>query len=214
MYQLWKLLLAKSPLLCLEAFFCHELIHPPTGFLLKVSEGQDIRLHFTFSMLLADGAAQKQVWSSKGDSGTNVRASGTIEGQMHCNITKYSQLVLTSDAEILQPYAKLDAKKTQCTKAEFDMWQQATGWNHSSKALLLDQDLKSMGQFRPCSQFAHDYMRSILQGVAPMVLYQWLCAMEEGFQEYGLAWRLTSNFGFSQELGSASMLEHISPRRR
>ena len=166
----------------LRSFFCHELIHPPTGFLLKGSEGQDIRLHFTFSMLLADGAAQKQVWSSKGDSGPNVRASGTTEDQMHCNITKYSQLVLTSDAEVLQSYAKLDAKKTQCTKAEFDMWQQATGWNHSSKALLLDQDLKSMGQLRPCSQFAHDYMHSILQGVAPIVLYQWLCAMEEGFQ--------------------------------
>ncbi|CAK9044027.1 Uncharacterized protein SCF082_LOCUS25069, partial [Durusdinium trenchii] len=88
------------------------------------SEGQDIRLHFTFSMLLADCAAQKQVWSSKGDSGPNVRASGTTEDQMHCNITKYSQLVLTSDAEILQSYAKLDAKKTQCTKAEFDMWQE------------------------------------------------------------------------------------------
>ena len=101
---------------------------------------------------------------------------------MHCNITKYSQLVLTSDAEILQSYAKLDAKKSQCTKAEFDMWQQATGWNHSSKALLLDQDLKPMGQWRPRSQFAHDYMHSILQGVAPIVLYQWLCAMEEGFQ--------------------------------
>ena len=122
----------------LRGIFCHEMIHPPTGFLLKGPEGQDIRLHFTFSMLLVDGAAQKQVWSSKGESGqkfcflcANVRATGATEDQMHCNITKYSQLVLTSDAEVRQSHAKLDAKKTQCTKAEFDMWQQATGWNHS-----------------------------------------------------------------------------------
>ena len=123
MYQLWKLVLAKSPLLCLEAFFCHELIHPPVGFLLKGPEGQDIRLHFTFSRLLADGAAQKQVWSSKGGSGqkfcflcANVRASGTTEDQMPCNITKYSQLVLTSDAEVRQSYAKLEAKRPSVPK--------------------------------------------------------------------------------------------------
>ena len=51
---------------------------------------------------------------------------------MHCNIKKHSQLVLTTNAEVLQSYAKLDAKKIKCTKAEFDMWQQATGWNLSS----------------------------------------------------------------------------------
>ena len=41
----------------LRSIFCHELIHPPTGSLLKGPQGQDIRLRFTFSMLLADGAA-------------------------------------------------------------------------------------------------------------------------------------------------------------
>ena len=62
---------------------------------------------------------------------------------MHCNVTKYSQLVLTSDAEVLQSHARLDAKKARRAKAEIDMWQQATGWNHGSKALMLDPSLKS-----------------------------------------------------------------------
>jgi hypothetical protein len=54
----------------LKAIFCNPLVHPPTGFLLKHPEKGDIRLHFTFGMLLADGAAQKMVWGSKGDSGS------------------------------------------------------------------------------------------------------------------------------------------------
>ena len=170
----------------LEAIFCNPMCYPQTGIILKgPNSSTNIRLHFVFSMVLADGAAHKQVWAAKGDSGSkfcflckNVRASGTHEDQMHCNITKYSQLKLTTDQEVLQSYAKLDARKATCTKTDFDMWQQATGWTHSHLALLLDAELKSMDLLKPVAQFAHDPMHGVLQGIAPICLFHWLSSME------------------------------------
>jgi hypothetical protein len=65
------------------------------------------------------------------------------------------------------------------TKNDFDMWQQATGWNHSSMALMLDPALKAMDLLQPCTQFTHDYMHGVLQGTGPIVLFHFISAMEE-----------------------------------
>ena len=168
----------------LKSTFCNPMVDPHPGFLLKHPSG-DIRLHFKFSMLLADGAAQKQAWGSKGDSGSkfcflcsNIRAAGTSEDQMHCNIKKYDQLVLTTDAQVLQSYHNLNSRKLTSTKKEFQLWEQATGWTWSAKAMMLDQQLLSKNVLEPCQQFVHDYMHGILQGTAPIVLYRFLEAME------------------------------------
>ena len=59
------------------------------------------------------------------------------------------------------------------------MWQQATGWNHSSMALMLDPALKAMDLLQPCTQFTHDYMHGVLQGTGPIVLFHFISAMEE-----------------------------------
>ena len=109
---------------------------------------------------------------------------------MHSNITKYSQLKLTSDQDVLQSYASLHARKQHCTKADFELWQQATGWSHSDQALLLDQQLNSMGLLRPCSQFAHDPMHGVLQGTAPICLFHFLCSMEEDLE----IWSFLENY--------------------
>ena len=176
----------------LKSTFCNPMVDPHPGFLLKHPSG-DIRLHFKFSMLLADGAAQKQAWGSKGDSGSkfcflcsNIRAAGTSEDQMHCNIKKYDQLVLTTDAQVLQSYHNLNSRKLTSTKKEFQLWEQATGWTWSAKAMMLDQQLLSKNVWEPCQQFVHIYiyvyMHGILQGTAPMVLYRFLEAMETHIQ--------------------------------
>ena len=182
----------------LRSIFCNPLCFLQTGIILKDPRSSTtIRLHFEFGMVLADGAAQKQVWGSKWDSGSkfcflcaNVRASGTNEANMHSNITKYSQLKLTSDQDVLQSYASLHARKQHCTKADFELWQQATGWSHSDQALLLDQQLNSMGLLRPCSQFAHDPMHGVLQGTAPICLFHFLCSMEEDLE----IWSFLENY--------------------
>ena len=188
----------------LQSIFCNQIVDPSCGYLLKHATG-DTRLHFRFSMMLADGAAQKQVWGSKGDAGTkfcflcaNVRATGTSEENHHCNITRYNQLVLTTDAAILQSYATLDQKRDRCSKKEFDLWQQATGWTWSAKALLLDQSLLARNVLHPVSQFCHDYMHGVLQGTAPIVLYHFLVAVSSSikvwghFERYCAFWRLPS----------------------
>ena len=162
----------------LEAIFCNPMCYERPKLIYQHQTA------FCFSMVLADGAAHKQVWTAKGGSGSkfcflckNVRASGTHEDQMHCNIAKYSQLKLTTDQEVLQSYAKLDARKATCTKADFDMWQQATGLTHSHLALLLDAELKAMDLLKPVAQFAHDPVHGVLQGIAPICLFHWLSSM-------------------------------------
>ena len=86
---------------------------------------------------------------------------------------------MTSDDQVLESYARLDARKATSTKNDFDMWQQATGWNHSSMALMLDPALKAMDLLQPCTQFTHDYMHGVLQGTGPIVLFHLISAMEE-----------------------------------
>ena len=174
--------------LLLKNIFCRPISHPQGGLLLKHHEG-DVRLHFTLASVLADGAAQKQVWGSKGDSGikfcflcANIRASGTTEENMHENTTKYDQLVLTSNSQVLESYAKLHARKATTTRAEFELWEKATGWTYSPLALLLDDQLKSMNLLQPCSQFTHDYMHGVLQGTGPIVPFHFLCAMDTVLQ--------------------------------
>ena len=172
----------------LKNIFCRPISHPQGGLLLKHHEG-DIRLHFTLSSVLADGAAQKQVWGSKGDSGikfcflcANIRASGTTEENMHENTRKYDQLVLTTNGQVLESYAQLHARKAICTKANFELWEKATGWTYSPLALMLDDQLKAMKLLQPCSQFTHDYMHGVLQGTGPIALFHFLCAMDTELQ--------------------------------
>ena len=87
--------------------------------------------------MLADGAAQKQIWPSKGDSGekfcilcSNVRGMPAAnqdsipagEDIIQTTHNKYSQLVLCSDQELLSSYQRLDQRRGTCrTKAELQM---------------------------------------------------------------------------------------------
>lgn len=125
-------------------------------------------------------------WTCKGDSGSkfcmlcaNIRETGTNPDSQHNSTTKYHQPVLTNDQEVLDSYQRLHAGCSTCSKNDFAMWEKASGWSYSSKALLLDQDLLSQGLLLPVSQFCHDYMHGVLQGTGPVVLFHFLCQMEE-----------------------------------
>ena len=52
-------------------------------------------------------------------------------------------------------------------------------------ALLLHQALLSKGQIRPVSQFCHDWMHGILQGTAPVALFQTMQAIGGGGEGLG-----------------------------
>eukprot|EP00439_Symbiodinium_sp_Y106_P026231 s4431_g3.t1 len=86
--------------------FGKVLAEPRGGLLLKSPYVPNIRLHFIWGICLADGAAHKQVWASKGDAGTkfcllcaNVHSAATMAaGQdvIDHGTTKYHQLHLTT----------------------------------------------------------------------------------------------------------------------
>ena len=188
----------------LLSIFCHPACDPTQGMLLPGPNG-GTRLFFTFAMLLADGAAQKLAWSSKGDSGdkfcilcANVRGSAPPQedpddpNQLVHTTFKYSDLVLVEDQELLDSYAKLDARKRTTTSKQFEHWQKATGWTWSKNALLLSQPLLRKGLVKPCQQFCHDWMHGILQGTAPVVLYHTLAIVsQEGLPVWSMLERYT-----------------------
>ncbi|CAJ1457776.1 unnamed protein product [Effrenium voratum] len=104
------------------------------------------------------------------------------EGQ-YTSTTRYDQLRLVTDQELLDSYQRLDARRATCSKKDFQIWQQATGLTGSKFALLLHPTLRAREVIRPVSQFCHEYMRGVLQGVAPVVVHHTLEAFQtEGFQ--------------------------------
>ena len=178
----------------LSAIFCSDHSEPQGGFLLKGPSGQHVRLHFHWGICLADGAAHKQIWSSKGDAGTkfcllcaNVHARPATAGQdddiLDHGTMKYKDLILTTDQDVLQSYERLDQRqKAGMSKAQFAIWQQATGLTWNPHAIMLNKGLLAKGLVRPVSQFCHDWMHGILQGTAPVVLYHTMQAIAtEGF---------------------------------
>ena len=178
----------------LEAIFANAHVEPRAGFLLKSPHGpgSNVRLHFEWAICLADGAAHKQIWSSKGDAGTkfcilcaNVHSgphSGDNEDTMDHRTTKHHQLVLSTDDDVVQSYHRLNERRATCrTRAEFNRWQQATGWTWNAHALLLNQTLLAKNQVKPVSQFCHDWMHGILQGTAPVVLFHTFQAISQHY---------------------------------
>ena len=127
----------------LESIFCCPIQDPRLGIKLKASSG-DTNLCFHLAMVLADGAAAKQVWSSKGDSGAKFcLLCANVHGQVakhadeephefHCATTQYSQLRLVTDQDLLDSYQRLHTRSSSCTKTTFAQWQQATGLTYSN----------------------------------------------------------------------------------
>ena len=195
----------------LQSIFDSPLVDTICGFQLKSPSG-DLRIHFTWSMMLCDGAAHKMVWTSKGDAGqkfcllcANIRgmpASKEEEepDEMYSSAMQYKDLVLVQDADVLASYQRLDARQKTCSKQEFQDWEKASGLSWSKHSILLNTRLIQKNLCKPVSQFVHDYMHGILQGTAPIVLWQTMNAI----QACGL--QVCSNF---QRLGEPTSTQFV-----
>ena len=183
----------------LKSMFNQPIQDPRTsGMRLKNASMGDLTIWLDFTMVLADGAAQKQIWSSKGDSGTrfcllccNVHGRPTAQAQeddpeeLHCDTMRYEQLHLVQDQEILDSYQRLHGRARSCTKSDFAKWQKACGLSYSQYAIMLCPELLNQHLLRPISQFCHDWMHGILQGTGPVVLHYTLATIsEQNFQVY------------------------------
>ena len=107
--------------LVLESIFADGL--PETGVLLTSPKGS-LRLHFTLSMILQDGGAQKSVWSNRQDTGSKpcflcknlfqLKDADSLEGgggKVFGKFLKYDQLQIATDEEVISSWQRLASKE-------------------------------------------------------------------------------------------------------
>ena len=104
--------------------------HPLHGLYLKGANGTTLKLFFTLSMFLQDGAAQKSTFANRQDAGSRMcmmcKNIFTAKGKQPeegsdeesiaslADFVKYKDLALTSDNEIVQKLAKDEGQGRTC----------------------------------------------------------------------------------------------------
>ncbi|CAE7023198.1 unnamed protein product [Symbiodinium natans] len=175
----------------LRSIFCSAW-DPRLGLAFKSPNGELRKLHFTFGLFLQDGAAQKQVYGVKGDSGnrfcslcTNAFFCGRCEEVEEqdsdeedrdyngvCKLLKHADLKLCSDRELLEAADRLHARANAVSRKEFKIWEQASGLLHEPHGLLLDPVLRAANILAPCSQYCHDWMHcTCANGTASICIF-------------------------------------------
>ena len=183
-----------------KAFFCAESCDVLDGGLfVKLSTGRTISLHFQMGFFLQDGAAHKAVFCLKADSGCRFcilcknmfcsyskdsDATDTAdeddspEDGLICTTCKYSDLVLATDAEILQAADRLAQRAQELDAGTLRQWETAVGMTHQPHGILLDKDLREKGLIAPVTQYVHDAMHALASsGALHTVVYLFLSAL-------------------------------------
>ena len=171
---------------------------PETGVLLTSPKGS-LRLHFTLSMILQDGAAHKSVWASRQDTGSKpcflcknlfqLRDESTLAaggGNIFSKFLKYDQLQIATDAEVVSSWQRLGSLSHTATKKEIELRQQAAGLSYCAHALLSSERLLKNHLLRPVSLYCYDYMHGLC---SHGVLNDMLFLVLESIHQSGLkAW--------------------------
>ena len=176
----------------LEAMFNNPLANPLTGVKLKSSTGKHVILHWTLSMFLQDGSAQKFTFSNKQDAGSRVcmlcaniflaKVTHNFSGEdeveesqpsLH-QFRKLKDLQLVQNDEILQSWHRMQRRKAEVSKTEWKDWCQASGLDYSDHALLLSTKLNELRLLQPSSQYCHDYMHALCSKGALCFIVFWL----------------------------------------
>lgn len=156
--------------LVLEHMFDNKYAHPHAGVLLQRGDKR-LKLYWTLGFFIQDGSAQKYTFSNKQDGGSRVRMAcknlfvltrNEEEGDKEiAKFTKYSQLDIATDDEILQSWSRMAKRKKECSKAAFRQWSQASGIDFSDYALCMSSILQQRDLLRPISQYMHDFMHAL-----------------------------------------------------
>ena len=72
--------------------------------------------------------------------------------------TKFNQLDIASDEEILSSWSRMQRRSKECKKTEMKRWSQACGIDFSEQALLLSETLRRQNLLQPVSQYMHSQM--------------------------------------------------------
>lgn len=166
------------------------------------------RLSLKMGFMIMDGQAFKFTMSSKGDSGSrfcmlcrNVFLAGDTQDNDEGFVaevsayTKHNQLSLTEDAEIYQSWQRLQERSRTCSRADFNMWQQAAGMTWSEHAMLNDLQMQQVVQ--PCTMMFHDWMHALLSnGILNIAIHNVLeeLSLWSSFSGYIAHWKLPAAF--------------------
>ena len=172
-----------------------DIFHSPRGSPHDLGIALQGPSHFTFSLLVQDGASQKICYSIKGDSGsksclkcmnqTCIALPGqTDEDHAVCKAVKKSDLKPSSDRQVLDSWDGMATKYFTETSQNFKHWEQATGWTFSPHSLMHCKELRPM--FKPSSSHMHDWMHATLSGgIANVVSF----LVMEDLHNFGLTWQ-------------------------
>ena len=181
------------------------------GLLLQSHSGGHCRLHFTFGIMVQDGASQKYCLCVKGDSGSkfcakcsNVYSIAHIDSSFNddedfeggvCMWLKKEDLVLTSDEDFYKSWDRLAERFGSCNKIEFERWQQAQGFTYSARSLLSSVPLRSVA--KPLTAYMHDWMHCLCHnGCLNIACFLLMDALNQelktwsNFESYAKLWQL------------------------
>ena len=175
----------------LEWLFQNHLCSPQNGLLLKCGE-ERMRLFFTLGGFIQDGAAQRGVWCSRQDTGsrpcslcTNIFVLKECVDEeepvkIFAQYTKLKDLVLATDADIVQSWQRMAARAAHDSKALFKQWQQACGISFSTYALMASPVLKDLSLLKPVTGYGFDWMHALCSaGVLNYTIFAVLAALQE-----------------------------------
>lgn len=216
----------------LKSIFLDGQCDPRLGLLLPRTSGDSLKIYFDLKTILQDGGSRKFCWSYKGDAALrpcllcNIHTD-TGEDAMddeEVNLTtclKYSDLRIFTSDDILSSFDRLDAKRLEMTKVDFDNWQKAVGKTWQPKILPLDPDVRSNTLLAPASQYAHDWMHCCLSnGTFAVASYQHFNALDtsawETFGEYLGHWFWPTHLGMKHlpELFQAKKIKKYKTNKR
>ena len=120
---------------------------------------------------------------------------------------KRNDLLFASNEEIRSAVDRLDVYKTTCSKKNFELRQQATGFTYQEHGGLQDKDLRDI--VKPAEQFVHDWQHGIFNnGMSNVLAY--LFSTRFRLQPHRLLY--TENVAITATHG-VSQGRSISPRK-
>ena len=198
-----------------------------TGIQMSSESGESLRLHIKLKTMVQDGAAHKEIWQIKGDSGMRMCVGCDIinsnsdllqyaaAGDLKQNVIKVCDLEFTTDAEARSAANRLKSYHDANVQG-FERLSMVIGFTYCSYMLLNDAALVDV--VFPVSQFMHDWMHGLFaSGVFNLTLHLLLETLEGAGRMHDVYDRLFDYVGswhLPRRLSNVSNLQEIFNNKR
>ena len=172
---------------CLKQLLRSILLQPSNlasvGTAIQLTSPTLLRLAIT--NILADEAALKAIWCSKGAGGLRCCMLCRNVVSMHADLTSGQEYIVdvscsdpsrfeaTSDSDMWATFDKLAREKGRLTKGRFEELEKAVGMTFDPESLLADMELRQ--HLKPCSSTMMDWMHNFLvHGITNLEVHAFL----------------------------------------